>query len=113
MVLRKIDGEADARRCLAAVARAGGDLGAWTRAHGVDGRSLNLWRVNLARRSSLRVKSKALQPAALSMVELVPSPAAVTLDRRYVLEVAGARIELGDDFDEQTLRRVVRALRSC
>ena len=47
------------------------------------------------------------------MVELVPSPAAVTLDRRYVLEVAGARIELGDDFDEQTLRRVVRALRSC
>ncbi len=113
MVLRKIEGEADARRCLAAVARAGGDLGAWTRAHGVDGRSLNLWRMNLARRPSPRAKTTALKPAALSMVELVPSPAAVTLGRRYVLEVAGARIELGNDFDELTLGRVLRALRSC
>ena len=113
MALRKIDGEADARRCLAAVARAGGGLGAWTRALGVDGRSLNLWRMRLSRPPSSRAKTKALKPTALSMVELVPSPAAVTLTRRYVLEVAGARIELSDDFDEQTLQRVVRALRSC
>ena len=112
MALRRIEGEADARRCLAAATKAGGDLGAWTRAHGVDGRSLSRWKENLERRSRPRAWPRR-ESAELSMVELVPSPAAVTLDRRYVLEVAGARIELRDDFDEQTLRRVVRALRSC
>ena len=112
MALRRIEGEADARRCLAAVAKAGGDLGAWTRSHGVDGRSLSRWKANLERRSRPRALPRR-ESTELSVVELVPSPAPVTLDRRYVLEVAGARVELGDDFDEQTLRRVVRALRSC
>jgi hypothetical protein len=32
---------------------------------------------------------------------------------RYVLEVAGARVEFGDDVSVATLRRVFEALRSC
>jgi hypothetical protein len=32
---------------------------------------------------------------------------------RYVLEVAGARIEFGDDVSIATLRRVLEAVRSC
>ena len=38
---RKITDELDAQRCLVAARRAGGDVGAWARANGVDGRSLN------------------------------------------------------------------------
>jgi hypothetical protein len=112
MWLRKIADEADARKCLAAVARSGGDLGAWTRAHGVDGRSLNLWKLNLERRprrASARPESKAL-----TVVELVPDRGApVVLGARYALEVAGVRLELGDDFQEDAVRRLVRVLRSC
>ena len=51
---RKITDELDAQRCLVAARRAGGDVGAWARANGVDGRSLNTWRMNLARRGSTR-----------------------------------------------------------
>jgi hypothetical protein len=29
------------------------------------------------------------------------------------MEVAGVRLELGDDFQDDTLRRLVRVLRSC
>ncbi|APR88246.1 hypothetical protein A7982_13595 [Minicystis rosea] len=46
------------------------------------------------------------------MVELVPAvlPQAPA---RYVVQVDGARIELADDFREETLVRLVRALRAC
>jgi hypothetical protein len=45
-------------------------------------------------------------------VELVPAarPAAAA---RYVLHVGGVELELGDDFHEDTVRRLVRVLRSC
>jgi hypothetical protein len=114
MGLRRIADETDARRCLMAVARAGGDLGAWTRAHGVDGRSLNLWKVNLERRSHPRGRPRR-QTAALSVVELVPrQQSRLARSARYVLEVeSGARIEVGDDFEEETLRRLLGVLRSC
>ena len=48
--IRKIVDEADAEACLAAVRSAGGDVGCWARAHGVDGRSLIAWQSNLRRR---------------------------------------------------------------
>jgi hypothetical protein len=32
---------------------------------------------------------------------------------RYVVRVAGAEIELAEDFREETLGRIVRVLRSC
>jgi hypothetical protein len=45
-------------------------------------------------------------------VELVPAappaPAA-----RYVLHVGGVELELGDDFHEDTVRRLVQMLLSC
>jgi hypothetical protein len=46
------------------------------------------------------------------VVELLPT-ATPTRSGRYVLEIGGARIELGDDFCESTLRRLVGVLRSC
>lgn len=81
-------------------------MGEWARDNGVDGRSLNTWRINLSR-------SRAPEGAAkLRLVELVPAtpPRA---DTRYVVHVDGARIELADDFREETLVRLVRALRAC
>ena len=42
---RKIDDEADARRCLSAAKRAGKGAGEWARSLGIDGRSLHAWSV--------------------------------------------------------------------
>jgi hypothetical protein len=115
---RKITDEFDARRCLAAARRAGGDIGAWARANGVDGRSLNTWRMNLARRGSARASSAARSRTAevassrATLVELIPAPRSST-GGRYVVHVGTTRVEVGDDFDPNTLRRIVEVLRAC
>jgi transposase-like protein len=54
MEARKIVDDADARRCLAAVAASGRPRATWAREHGVDARSLNAWRITLARRDARR-----------------------------------------------------------
>jgi hypothetical protein len=40
-------------------------------------------------------------------------PTATSCSRRYVLRIGAASVELDDDFDAQTLRRIVEVLRSC
>jgi len=106
MAGRKVESEQEARRCLTAARAAGASAGDWARTHGIDGRSLNAWRVNLERRGAPRPR------AAPRLVELVPAappaPAA-----RYVLHVGGVELELGDDFHEDTVRRLVQVLLSC
>ncbi len=91
--------------------------GEWARAHGVDGRSLHAWQMNLARRGSPARRRKVRPepaPTAHALVELLPSPAPTARGAgRYVLEVGGARVEFGDDVSVATLRRVPEALRSC
>ena len=119
---RKITDADDARRCLAAARRAGEPVGAWAQANGVDGRSLNAWRMNLARRgggSRRRARAQA-QPARAALalrprpalVELIPAPRPAP-PARYVVLVGDVRIEVGDGFDVTTLRRLVGALRAC
>jgi transposase-like protein len=120
---RKIEDEQEARRCLAALEAEGNDIRAFARAHGVDGRSLHAWRVNLARggtngRAPRRRRMRVAQSAAANaLVELVPTgPARAAVPPtggRYVLEVGNGRVEFGDDFSEATLVRVVGMLRSC
>lgn len=51
---QKIDNQRDARRCLRAAERPGLTAGEWAREHGIDGRSLNAWRMNLALRAPER-----------------------------------------------------------
>jgi hypothetical protein len=109
MAGRRISNEQEARRCLGAARSASGGLAEWARSHGIDGRSLNAWRVNLERRRAPRPRV-----VAPKVVELVPVPiAAAVSSARYVLHVGGVGLELGDDFNEQTLRRLVGLLRSC
>jgi len=101
---RKITNELDAERCLAAARRAGGDVGAWARANGVDGRSLNAWRMNLARRGSTRRSPSARSPTRMpvhsraAVVELIPAARSST-GGRYAVHVGTARVEVNDDFD--------------
>ena len=107
MAGRKIRDEADARRCLQAVAAAGGDAVRWTRAHGIDARSLRAWQRNLARRGGR-------QSRALQVVELIAAPSPVSRPAaRYVLTVCDAHLAFDDACSGETLTRVVRALRAC
>jgi transposase-like protein len=116
---RKIEDESEAHRFVAAARRSGISVGEWARAHGIDGRSLHAWAVNLGRRGATarRRAKQAMPPAAPArgLVEIVPVavPGVMTPKARYVLDVVGARIEFGDDASVATLRRVLEALRSC
>ena len=119
---RKITDEQEARRCLAAARRTGESAGAWARANGIDGRSLNAWRVNLARRSAsgnaTRPRTPSRSPTALvvrpraALVELVPVSRPGVM-ARYVVHVGELRVEVGDDFAPEALRRIVEVLRAC
>jgi hypothetical protein len=109
MAGRKVFNEFDAQRCLAAVRRSGAPLGNWARAHGIDGRSLNLWRANLARRGQRRAR-----PATAQVIELVPVASRTATARPpFIVRVAGAELEVGADFEDESLRRLVRLLKSC
>ena len=102
--MRKIWGERDARACVKAAKAAGLGLGAWAREHGVDGRSLHAWAVNLGLAARASAKPK--------LIELVPMPSPQTA-ARYVVRVGDVGIEVADDFADETLVRLVRALRAC
>jgi hypothetical protein len=104
---RKIRDEADARRSLAAVARAGVGIGEWARANGVDGRSLRAWRMNLERCGA----SKGRPARVARLVELVPASAGTPA--KYVLRRGAVTVEFGDDAREETLRRLVAVLQTC
>ena len=106
-MLRKIVDEKDARGCLAAVARSGQTLRAWTKRHGVDGRSLHSWQRNLSRRTAVTVSGNRPR-----LVELVGEGSA-PLARRYVIRVGEASVEVGDDFEAATLRRILEVVRAC
>lgn len=46
------------------------------------------------------------------LVELVPTTTSAP-ERRYVVRLGEIRVELGDDFDPRTLRRLLEVLRAC
>ena len=64
MAGRKVKGEAEARQYLAAAESSGKPLAEWARAEAIDGRSLNMWRVNLTRDGTV--------DPGLRLVELIP-----------------------------------------
>jgi len=111
---RKVHDEDEARRCLAAARRAGQRAGEWARAHGIDGRSLHAWLVNLeGRRAPAARRREPTRSSALALVELVPETACGGPAAQYVLVIDDARLEFGDDASVATLRRVLEALRAC
>ena len=119
---RKITNERGARRCWAAAGKTGERVVAWARANGIDGRSLNAWRMNLARRGSrsmptpmaTRRRTAMVVRSRAALVELVPaSRPSASAAARYAVHVGEVRVEIGDDFAAETLRRIIEVLRSC
>ena len=106
---RKIRDALDAQACLDAASSAGLAPRDWARQHGVDARSLHLWRVHLARRAS---RDSAPPAPKHRLVELVAA-SPIRPPSRFVLHVAGAVVELDDNFREESLARLVWVLRTC
>lgn len=107
MAGRKIRDAADARACLSAAARARGMTRAeWAREHGIDGRSLNSWRVNLERGSAKPTKKRRVR-----LVELVAAPPVQPV--RYVIRLGDVAVEFDQHFDDATLRRVLQVVAAC
>jgi hypothetical protein len=100
---RGVRDEADARACLAAMARSGMTLKAWANANGVDGRSLQAWVMTLERRAERR-------EIAPRFVELVTKPANTA---RYLVHVRDVSIEVDDHFDDTTLGRLIAVVAAC
>ena len=100
---RKIRDGHDADSCLDAVATSGMTLTSWAHAHGVDARSLNMWRVIRSRRRS------TAQPS-LRLVELLPvHPPAPP----FRVQVADVVVDVPGDFDADALSRLIGVLRRC
>jgi hypothetical protein len=108
MAGRKVRDAHEARQLLESAERAGISLATCARRHGIDGRSLNAWRMNFQR-------SAAPSAPDLRLVELVA---------RRDVDLAGhdapIRIRHGDfvvevptDVDETLLLRVLSALAAC
>lgn len=120
MERRKIRDEADARACLSAARRSGQTLASWGRSAGVDGRSLHAWSMNLARgdEGQRRKLSRRKAGERVELVELIAAPMSATRlsaarAPRYTVRVGKVGIELGDDFDAATVRRLVAVLAAC
>lgn len=117
MVRRKICDEADARACLKAAKKSGLTLAVWGRSAGVDGRSLHAWSMNLARggsRPGAKLAQRKEATKRVELVELVAAPQPTVRARaRYVVRVGQVGIEVGDDFDAATLRRLVAVVAAC
>ena len=79
MARRKIRDEHDAQSSLTAQLSSGLPLAAWCRQAGIDGRSLNMWRLQLARREA--------RPR-LSLVEWLPAPPTANAIRDGLFSVA-------------------------
>src|SRR5487761_2306624 len=67
---RKVHDEVEARGCLLAAKRAGRSAGEWARAHGIDGRSLHAWLVNLERGGALSPRRRGRTPAVVLALAL-------------------------------------------
>jgi hypothetical protein len=112
MSKRRIKDEAEAVKCLAEVVASGLTLAGWSRLHGIDGRSLHSWRLNLARRDLDTPK----------MVEWVPRGPCPTLEAgpgprqergRYTIWCGEIAVQVDDHFNADTLLRLLRAVTTC
>lgn len=108
MAGRKIRDEADARRCMTAAKSSGKTLGDWASEHGVDGRSLHTWSLNLTGRRGRKAKSSE---KTLQLVELVAERASVS--SKFTVRVGGVAVEVDEHFDERALRRLLAVVGSC
>lgn len=101
---RRVQDEADASACLTAAERSGLTLYGWCKANQMDYAVLYRWR-------------RRLNPAPsteLRLLEVVPPPTATAREKpRYTLVAGNFRLEVGDDFVDETLLRLLRLASAC
>jgi transposase-like protein len=103
MVRRKVRDAEEAAVLLAEAEHSGMSRAEFARSNGIDARSLNMWRLCLARREPL---------AELRLVELVttePSAASAPM----AVRCGPFAVEVPTDFDDHHLRRVLAAVAAC
>ena len=105
MVRRKIKDEKEARQFMRAVDESGVPPREWARQHGIDGRWLRAWRMNLDRRARREASS-------LQLVELVPAVAAKT-EAVYRIRCREFVVELDEHFDDQVVGRLLGVVARC
>ena len=103
MVRRKVRDAEEAAVLLAEAERSGRSRAEFARSNGIDARSLNMWRVCLARRRT---------PAELRLVELVPAEPRST-SAPLAVRCGPFAVEVPADFDDHHLRRVLAAVAAC
>ncbi len=82
----------------------------WARQHGIDGRSLHAWQMNISGRRATGTFAMTTPARLVEVVSIAPPPIST---RRYVVRVGDMQIEIGDDFEADTLRQIVAILRAC
>jgi hypothetical protein len=90
---------------LAEVEASGVDASEWARREGVDARSLNMWRLNLARRSPA--------PRLVELVAATRAAAQPPVNTRYVVRRGEFAVEFGGDFEQDTLFRILEVVAAC
>lgn len=99
---RKIRDERDALDCLARFERSGLEFREWVRRNQVDGRSLNCWRM------SIQSKRRPVR-----LVELVTEPTLAASSARYLIRSGAFEVEVGADFDQDTLFKLLEVVAAC
>ena len=103
---RKVPDAETAQSWLAAAERSGLTRAQWCAEEGVDARSLQAWRIALARRAA-----RARAHAFVELVARVPAPAAEPPALR--MHVGDVVIEVAPGFHPASLAEVLRVVRSC
>lgn len=108
MQRRKIRDEQDALECLRAAKESGMERRTWAQGHGIDARSLHAWWVAFERRKK---RQQNLAQSSVRFVEVVATP--VLSRASYRIHVDEMMVEVGDDFQDATLRRLLSVMQSC
>lgn len=106
MAGRKVRDVTEARTFLDAADASRMTRAQWARANGIDGRSLNAWRMNLERRGGP-------VPATLRVVELVTTTPTPCMASSLRVRCGRFVVEVDDDFDDDMLTRVLTVVAAC
>jgi hypothetical protein len=101
MARRKINGEAEAAALLREWRAESVDFKVFCKERGVDGRSLQCWRMNFAKR----------EPEPVRLLELTLPPEKVAAS--YRIHLGELTLEVDDNFREDTLARLLTVVGRC
>jgi len=108
--LRRITDESEARGLLGEFEVSGLGMPEFCAQVGVDGRSLNCWRLNLGRRAEAPSTPSQSMRFLEVVIGAVAPPKPVPAYRLHVGDVV---IEVDDNFREDTLGRLLRVAAAC